>query len=96
MAAKHRPFDCARGLRRPHAAAYVGVSPAKFDEWVRRSIMPAPIRIDRCVIWDRRALDAHFDKLLPEGASEFNEWNVLPREETAVEENPFVAAVRSA
>lgn len=52
-----------RGLRRPDAAWYVGVSPSKFDDWVRRGIMPGPKVIDRVVIWDRLALDAAFDAL---------------------------------
>lgn len=52
-----------RGLRREAAAAYIGVSPTKFDEWVGDGRMPKPKRVDNCVIWDRRALDAAFDDL---------------------------------
>ncbi len=52
-----------RGLRRDDAAAYVGVSPSKFDQWVEQGVMPRPKRRDRVVIWDRRALDAAFDAL---------------------------------
>jgi hypothetical protein len=52
-----------RGLRRPDAAAYVGVSPTKFDEWVSRGVMPSPKRLDGVVIWDLRTLDAAFDAL---------------------------------
>jgi predicted DNA-binding transcriptional regulator AlpA len=52
-----------RGLRRPDAAAYVGVSPTKFDEWVSRGVMPGPKRIDGVVIWDLRTLDLAFDAL---------------------------------
>lgn len=52
-----------RGLRREDAAAYVGVSTTKFDEWVDRHVMPAPKRIDRVVVWDRLELDAAFDAL---------------------------------
>lgn len=52
-----------RGLRRDEAALYVGISPSKFDEAVRDGRMPAPRRLDGCVIWDVRALDAAFDAL---------------------------------
>lgn len=52
-----------RGLRRPQAAAYVGVSMTKFDELVRDGRMPAPRRVDGCNIWDRHALDDAFDSL---------------------------------
>ena len=52
-----------RGLRRPDAAAYVGISPTKFDEWVARGVMPSPKRVDGVVIWDRQTLDAAFDDL---------------------------------
>jgi predicted DNA-binding transcriptional regulator AlpA len=52
-----------RGLRRDDAAAYVGVSPSKFDQLVADGRMPKPKRVDGCVIWDRRRLDAAFDDL---------------------------------
>jgi len=52
-----------RGLRREDAARYVGVSTAKFDECVKDGRMPKPFRIDGCVIWDLRRLDAAFDAL---------------------------------
>jgi len=51
-----------RGLRRPDAASYVGVSPTKFDEWVSRASCP-PKRLDGVVIWDLRTIDAAFDAL---------------------------------
>lgn len=52
-----------RGLRRPDAAAYIGVSLTKFDELVRDRRMPPPLRIDKCVLWDVRDLDEAFDAL---------------------------------
>jgi predicted DNA-binding transcriptional regulator AlpA len=61
-----------RGLRRPDAAAYVGVSPTKFDEWVARGVMPTPKRLDGVVIWDRVTLDAAFEDL-PGSNSESND-----------------------
>ena len=52
-----------RGLRREASAYYVGVSPAKFDDWVERKIMPGPKKQDGVVVWDRRALDLALDAL---------------------------------
>ncbi len=52
-----------RGLRRDEAAAYVGISPSKFDQLVRERRMPQPLRIDGCTLWDIRALDSAFDAL---------------------------------
>jgi len=60
---QHTSSVSPRGLRRPDAAAYVGVSPTKFDEWVARGVMPSPKRVDGVVIWDRRTLDAAFEEL---------------------------------
>jgi hypothetical protein len=62
----HIPVE-PRGLRREMAAAYVGVSPSKFEEWVAKGVMPKPKRQDGCTIWDRRALDVAFDELPSEG-----------------------------
>lgn len=52
-----------RGLRREEAALYVGLRPTKFDELVKKGKMPKPCRIEGCVIWDVRKLDAAFDEL---------------------------------
>ncbi len=43
-------------LRREEAAASVGVSPSKFDGWVKEKRMPAPIRADGVVLWDAEAV----------------------------------------
>ncbi|WP_371419044.1 hypothetical protein [Labrys sp. KNU-23] len=48
---------------------YIGVSPSKFDDLVKRKIMPQPRRIDSCVIWDLRSLDLAFDDLPGGGSS---------------------------
>ncbi len=50
-----------RGLSRTKAAAYVGISPGKFDQLVSDGRMPKPIRIDRRKIWDLRRVDEAFD-----------------------------------
>ena len=52
-----------RGLRREDAARYVGISTTKFDMCVKDGRMPQPFKIDTCVIWDLRRLDAAFDVL---------------------------------
>jgi hypothetical protein len=52
-----------RGLRRTEAAAFIGVSPTKFDEWVEKGIMPKPKRQDGVVVWDMVALDVAFEAL---------------------------------
>jgi predicted DNA-binding transcriptional regulator AlpA len=52
-----------RGLRREAAAAYVGVSPSTFDQWVVEGAMPQPKRRGGVVVWDRWALDTAFDAL---------------------------------
>lgn len=63
-----------RGLRREEAARYVGISPTKFDELVRDGRMPKAKRIDGCVVWDLRRLDAAWDAL-DGGDGEANEWD---------------------
>jgi hypothetical protein len=52
-----------RGLSRAQAAAYIGVSATLFDEMVKDARMPAPIRINSRVLWDRLQLDEAFAAL---------------------------------
>lgn len=59
-----------RGLCREQAAAYVGVSPNKFDQLVADGRMPKPKKIDARRVWDRTALDISFDALPTNGADE--------------------------
>ena len=63
------------GLRREYAAAYCGVSPSKFDEWVKAGLMPRPKRQDRVIFWVRRALDVAIDALPDDGEGASNPWN---------------------
>ena len=69
-----------RGLSREAAAAYVGVSPSKFDALVSDRRMPKPKRVDGRRIWDRHALDSAFDALDDEDGNRqaVNPWH-LPR-----------------
>ena len=62
------------GLNRVESAAYVGVSPTKFDEMVADGRMPRAKRIDGRVVWDREDLRLAF-KALPEDGDE----NAKPR-----------------
>lgn len=62
-----------RGLRRPEAAIYVGVSPTKFDDWVKRGLMPKPKRLDDIAVWDQHKLDLAFEALPDDG--EVNPWD---------------------
>lgn len=63
-----------RGLRRPEAAHYVGVSPSHFDKLVEDQTFPSPKRAGNCKVWDRRQLDRAFD-CLPQDREERNEQN---------------------
>jgi predicted DNA-binding transcriptional regulator AlpA len=52
-----------RGLSREQAAAYIGISPSKFDAMVLDGRMPQPKEVDRRLVWDRLELDAAFSAL---------------------------------
>ena len=70
-----RQDDCTyapRGLSREEAARYVGVGVSLFDEMVADGRMPKPKSINRRIVWDRFALDAHFSDL-PDATS--NAWD---------------------
>ena len=58
-----RLLSIRRGLRREEAALYIGLKPTKFDQLVREKRLPEPVRIDGCVVWDVKKLDAAFDEL---------------------------------
>ena len=52
-----------RGLSRPLAAAYVGVSPCTFDALVRNGQMPRPRALMGRRAWDRVEIDRYFSRL---------------------------------
>jgi len=65
-----------RGLSRPEATAYIGISPAKFDDMVADGRMPRPKIIDRRRVWDRLQLDRAFAALPDDtGDVEHNTWD---------------------
>lgn len=50
-----------RLISRPDAAAYCGLTPRGFDDWVKRNIVPGPLPSTKK--WDVKAIDAALDKL---------------------------------
>ena len=50
-----------RGLTRDAAATYCGLSPAGFDDWQQRGLVPGPMPGTKR--WDIKAIDAALDKL---------------------------------
>lgn len=72
-------FVVRRGLCREEAASYVGLSPSKFDDLVRRGDMPCALAIDSCRVWDVRELDAAFEALKegPKRPAGTNSWSDL-------------------
>jgi hypothetical protein len=49
-----------RRVTRVEAAAYCGLIPEGFDEWVKQGIVPCPI--PRAQRWDRKAIDVALDR----------------------------------
>ena len=50
-----------RLLTREQAAAYCGLTPRAFTNWVRHGRIPGPI--PQTHRWDKKAIDANFDVL---------------------------------
>ena len=64
-----------RGLRIAEAARYLGVGQTKFGVLVKDGRLPAPKRIDGCVVWDRLALDDAFEAIPVDEAEKPNPWD---------------------
>jgi len=64
-----------RGLSRVQAAAYIGVSPALFDQMVGDGRMPKPTRINSRTVWDRVKLDEAFAALPHDAQDGDDEWS---------------------
>lgn len=71
----------ARGLSRPQAAHYVGVSVCMFDAMVSDGRMPKPKEINSRIVWDRYALDVAFDAL-PDRGGAVNSWDAINENST--------------
>ena len=65
------------GLCREDAAAFIGISPSKFDELVGDGRMPEPRQADRRVLWSRIELVEAFDALPRRAANtdDIDPWN---------------------
>ena len=64
-----------RQISREAAAAYVGVSPTKFDQMVTDGRMPKPRKVDGRRLWDVRLLDICVDQLPMDGEANANPWD---------------------
>lgn len=65
-----------RLITREAAAAYISVSPTKFDEMVKDGRMPRPKRLGaHRKAWDVRALDAAIDTLSTDNDNDDETWN---------------------
>jgi len=65
------------GICREQAAAFIGVSPTKFDQMVSDRRMPRAKKIDGRVVWDVEKLRLAFKRLPDEDGSidDANEWD---------------------
>lgn len=66
-----------RGFSRIEGAAYLGISPSKFDEMRKDGRIGAAKLIDDRKVWDIRALDEAFDALPEEVNHAAEEWNTV-------------------
>jgi len=62
------------GLSREIAAAYIDVSPSKFDQMVADGRMPKPKQIDSRRVWSRTAVEKAFAALPSDGEDDSDEW----------------------
>lgn len=69
------PTLAPRLIGREAAAAYLSVSPSKFDQMVADGRMPRPKSIDARKAWDVRAIDAAVDDLPDERVPIDNTWD---------------------
>ena len=73
-----------RLISREAAAAYVCISPAKFDAMVEVGSMPRPKRLShRRIAWDVRSLDAAIDCLPEHGRDADTTWTDVDASQTA-------------
>lgn len=76
MRALERPIP-RRGLSRVEAAAYIGVSPSKFDELRKANrIAPPKILDGRLIIFTVERLDEFLDALPDENHETAEDWTV--------------------
>ena len=73
MRALDRPIP-RRGLSRVEAAAYIGVSPSKFDELRKAGRVPPPKTLDNRLIFTIERLDEFLDALPDENQIDNTDW----------------------
>jgi hypothetical protein len=73
MRALDRPIP-RRGLSRVEAAAYIGISPSKFDELRKANRIAPPKVLDGRLIFTTERLDEFLDALPDENQTDNNEW----------------------
>lgn len=66
-----------RGLSREEAAAYIGISPSKFDELRKDGRVGAAKLIDGRKVFDVQMLDAAFDALPNENDDSDGDWQAV-------------------
>jgi predicted DNA-binding transcriptional regulator AlpA len=64
-----------RGLSRPIAAKYIGVSPSFFDGLVEDGRMPKPKVMNSRMVFDRFEIDDYFAALPSKDGESINEWD---------------------
>ena len=50
--------------RRDEAAAALGIGLTKFEDWVKRGMMPKPVKVDGCSLYDARQLEVAWQAIL--------------------------------
>jgi hypothetical protein len=68
-----RPMQ-SRGLSRVEAAAYIGVSPSKFDQLRHSGRIPPPKVLDGRLIFTVERLDEFIDALPEENQTDSDDW----------------------
>jgi hypothetical protein len=66
-----------RGLSRVEGAAYLGISPSKFDQMRADGRVGPPKQIDGRKVFDVRMLDEAFDALPDDGHDKNDEWHAV-------------------
>ena len=75
MRALERPIP-RRGLTRVEAAAYIGVSPSKFDDLRKANRIAPPKILDGRLIFTVERLDEFLDALPDENRESGDDWTV--------------------
>lgn len=58
--------------RRDEAAAVLGVSVTKFEEWVRLGRMPKPVKVDGCTLFDAGQIEVAWQAMMAGETASFD------------------------